>query len=296
MDRLTSMEMFIAVAEAHSFSVAARRLGVSAPSVTRGVNALEERLGVKLLTRTTRSVRLTEVGAAYLPDCRRVTEDAKTIDEAASGAFANPAGNLRLTAPTQFGRLYVMPILTAFLDAYPGVSADALFVDRVVNLMDEGLDVAVRIGSLPPSELAAIRVGAVRQVVCAAPAYLDARGRPDHPHALTGHQVVLAAPVTPAREWRFGQDVAVRVAPRLTVSTVPAALDAARAGWGVTRLLSYQVAPDVEAGRLALVLEDFEPPALPVHLVHPEGRRPAAKLRTFLDFAATRLRASAARW
>lgn len=293
MDRIQALEVFVAVAEAESFAAGARALGLSAPSATRGVNALEARLGARLFTRTTRRVRLTEAGVAYLSDARRILADLQAADDAASGAASRPVGLLRLTCSTEFGRIYVAPILTAYLDAYPEVRADALMVDRVVNLIEEGFDVAVRIGELPSSDLAAVRVGRVRRVVCGAPAYFAAHGRPRVPDDLAGgHRIVSAAPVTATREWRFGRggERSVRVAPRLTVSSVGAAIAAARSGWGLSRVLSYQIGPELAEGTLELVLEADEPDPLPIHLVHLEGRRAAAKVRSFVDFAASRLR------
>jgi len=210
------------------------------------------------------------------------------------GSFARPAGHLRITASTQFGRVYVIPILTDFLDAYPAVSAEGLFVDRIVNLLDEGIDVAVRIGTLPDSGLTARRVGEVRRIVCASPDYLRRHGEPRKPADLKDHRIVAALPVTGGAEWRFSDAVAVRVTPRLAVSTVQTAIEAVHRGWGLTRLLSYQIGPEIEDGSLRTVLEDYEPAPIPIHLVHPEGRRPTEKVRAFLDFAAERLRATPA--
>lgn len=293
MDRLQTLEVFLAVADAESFAAGARRLGLSAPSATRGINALEARLGTRLFTRTTRRVRLTDVGRAYLEDARHVLATLKAADDAARGATATPVGRLRLTCSTEFGRIYVMPILTAYLDAHPQVTGDVLMVDRVVNIVEEGFDVAVRIGPLPPSGLAAIRVGQVRRILCGAPAYFERHGIPRRPADLTDHRVVSAAPVSPAGDWRFGpgpQAETVRVTPRLAVSSVAAAIAVARAGWGLVRVLSYQVGPELAAGQLCAVLESADPAPLPIHLVHVEGRRAPAKVRSFLDFATPRLR------
>lgn len=293
MDRLQTLEVFLAVAEAESFAAGARRLGLSAPSATRGINALEARLGARLFTRTTRRVRLTDVGRAYLDDARHVLATLQAADDAARGATATPVGRLRLTCSTEFGRIYVMPILTAYLDAHPQVSGDVLMVDRVVNMVEEGFDVAVRIGSLPPSGLAAIRVGQVRRILCGAPAYFERHGMPRRPADLAQHRIVSAAPVSPGGDWRFGsgpQAETIRVTPRLTVSSVAAAIAVARAGWGLVRVLSYQVGPELAAGHLNAVLDSAAPAPLPIHLVHVEGRRAPAKVRSFLDFAAPRLR------
>ncbi|MEM7547941.1 MAG: LysR family transcriptional regulator [Pseudomonadota bacterium] len=293
MDRLQSLEVFIAVAEAESFAGGARAMGLSAPSATRGVNALEDRLGARLFTRTTRRVRLTDVGKTYLEDARHVLAQLQTADDAAAGAAMNPVGQLRLTCSTEFGRIYVTPILTEFLDTFTDVTVDVLMVDRIVNIVEEGFDIAVRIGPLPSSGLSAVRVGHVRRIVCGAPSYFDRYGLPRTPADLTAHQIVSAAPVSPVPDWRFGYDLAqvVRVRPRLTVSSAAGAIAVARQGWGLARVLSYQVGPDLQAGTLRSVLEEFEPGPLPIHLVHVEGRRAPAKVRAFVDFAKTRLRA-----
>lgn len=296
MDRLQSLEVFVAVAEAESFAGGARVAGVSAPSATRGINELEERLGARLFTRTTRVVRLTDVGRMYLEDVRSILSDLEGANDAVSGALSRPKGLLRLTSPVEFGRIYVAPILAEYLDLYPEVTADLLMVDRVVNLVEEGLDLGVRIGPLASSGLMALKVGTVRRVVCASPAYLERFGAPRDPEDLIRHRVVTAAIASQGTEWRFGhqQDRTVKVAPRLTVTSVAAAVQLARDGWGLTRALSYQVGPDLQSGALQTVLEEFEPEALPVHLVHYEGRRVSVKLRHFLDLARDRLRQSPA--
>ncbi|MDC0738081.1 LysR family transcriptional regulator [Cognatishimia sp. SS12] len=292
MDRLQTLEVFIAVAEAESFAAGARRLGISAPSATRGVNALEDRLGARLFTRTTRQVRMTDVGRSYLEDARHILAQLQAADDAAAGAMANPVGKLRITCSNEFGRIYVTPILTEFLDTYPDVSADVVMVDRVVNMVEEGFDVAVRIGPLQSSGLTAVRVGSVRRIVCGAPLYFKRHGEPKHPNDLSNHRIVSAAPVSPTTEWRFGRDQSeiVRLTPRLRLSSIAAARTVAMQGWGLVRILSYQVGPELETGHLRAVLEEYEPEPLPIHLVHIEGRRAPAKVRTFIDFAKARLR------
>ncbi|MEX6507224.1 LysR family transcriptional regulator [Jiella sp. M17.18] len=295
MDRLQSLRVFVAVAEAESFAAGARALGLSAPSATRGVSALEAALGARLFTRTTRQVRLTDAGRAYLQDVREILASLQAADEAASGAARTPVGQLRITCPQEFGRIHISPVLTEFLDRHPGVNADVLMVDRVVNLVEEGFDVALRIGPLPSSGLVAVRVGQVRRVVCGAPGYFAERGCPQDPAELASHRVVAVAPLNAGRPWRFGPDgqQTVRLDPRLSVSSVAAAIEIARRGWGICQALSYQVSADLEAGRLKVVLEDWEPDPLPIHLVHIEGRRAASKVRAFIDFAAERLRHTA---
>ena len=292
MDRLQSLEVFIAVAEAESFAGGARAMGLSAPSATRGVNALEERLGARLFTRTTRRVRLTEVGRAYLEDARHILGQLQAADDAAAGASTNPVGQLRLTCSNEFGRIYVAPILTEFLDTFPDVTADVLMVDRIVNMVEEGFDVAVRIGPLASSGMSAVKVGQVRRLVCGSPAYFDRCGIPQTPADLRSHQIVSAAPVSPVAEWRFGDDMQdiVRVKPRLRVSSVAAGIAVARQGWGLVRALSYQVGPDLDNGTLVSILDQHEPEPLPIHLVHVDGRRVPAKVRAFIELAKLRLR------
>lgn len=297
MDRFHLLSVFVAVAEEASFAAAARRLQQSPPAVTRAVSALEERLGVRLLTRTTRIVRVTEAGARYLEDARRILNDLEEADRAAAGNNATPRGLLAVTAPVLFGKLYVMPLIVEYQTTYAQTTVSALLVDRVVNLVEEGLDVGIRIGVLPDSTLRAIRVGQVRRVVCAAPAYLEQHGIPQVPDDLREHCIVAATGLSPTPEWSFQQNGAkrtVKVAPRILVNTNDGALAAARAGFGLTRLLSYQVAPQLASGELKRVLGAFEETALPVHVLHREGRHGSAKVRSFVDLAVERLRADQA--
>jgi DNA-binding transcriptional LysR family regulator len=292
MDRFHLMSVFVAVAEEESFAGGARRLGMSPPAVTRAIAALEQHVGSKLLTRTTRFVRATDAGLRYLESARRILAEADEADEAAAGVHAAPRGQLAVTAPVLFGSMFVMPGIVDYLGRYPGVSVSALFLDRLVNLVEEGLDVGVRIGELPDSTMRAIPVGQVRRLVCAAPQYLLQHGTPTHPNELAGHTVISASAVTPATEWRFGaasQPIVVKVSPRLTVSNNSAAIEAVLLGFGVTRLMSYQVAAHLAAGRLQRLLPDYEPPPLPIHVLHREGRQASAKVRTFVDFIVARL-------
>ncbi|MEO9820418.1 MAG: LysR family transcriptional regulator [Paracoccaceae bacterium] len=296
MDRIQTLEVFVAVAEAQSFAAGARNMGLSAPSATRGINALEDRLGARLFTRTTRQVRLTDVGIAYLEDARGILGQLQAADDAAAGAAINPTGTLRITCSNEFGRIYIMPILTEYLDSFPDVKANVLMLDRVVSLVEEGLDVGVRIGPLPSSDLSAVRVGSVRRVVCGSPEYLREHGYPKSPRDLQNHRFVAASPVNPAADWRFGPDMktTVKMDPPLVVTSIAAAIEVARSGWGLTQVLSYQIGPDLESGALEIVLEDDEPAPLPIHLVHVEGRRAAAKVRSFIEFAKLRLRKNSA--
>jgi DNA-binding transcriptional LysR family regulator len=295
MDRLETMRVFAAVAEAQGFAPAARRLRLSAPAVTRAVAALEDRLGARLLHRTTRVVRLTEAGTHFLADCKRILGELEEAEAAATGSHSELRGPLAITAPLMFGRLHVAPIVLDFLKRHPGVVARTLYLDRVTDLIEEGIDTAVRIGALPDSSLTAIRVGSMRRIICASPRYLRARGTPRAPADLAGHDAVAFGGTTPLREWTFGAEGARQtVTPlvRLEVNSAEVAVAAATAGQGVTRVLYYQAARELRAGKLRVVLAEFEPPALPIHVVHAEGRRVAARVRAFVDFAAKRLRAN----
>lgn len=296
MDRLQSLKVFVAVAEAESFAAGARAAGLSAPSATRSVKALETALGARLLTRTTRQVRLTEVGRAYLRDVREILANLQVADESASGTAGSPAGHLRITCPQEFGRIYMAPLVANFLDRHAGMRAEVLMVDRIVNIVEEGFDIALRIGPLPSSGLIALRVGQVRRVVCGAPEYFETRGRPKTLAELKHHRLLSVAPINSGRRWQFleGNGGTAGLNSRLSTSSVAAAIDLARRGWCLCQVLSYQIGPDIEAGMLETVLESHEVAPLPVHLVHAEGRRAPAKIRAFLDFAAERLRDVAA--
>lgn len=290
MDRFHAMHVFTTVAETGSFSRAATVLHLSAPAATRAVAALEAVVGTRLFSRTTRSVVLTEAGRRYFDDCKRILTELADAEAAAAGSYNLPQGELSVTAPVLFGEMYVLPVVTSFLDLHPGITARTVFVDRVTNLVDEGLDVAIRIGELPDSSQSAIRVGAVRRVVCSSPAYLEAHGEPKEPEDLRHHRLVVSTGSSMPVEWRFGGRAPVTVKPALSCNTTRATVLAAVEGFGVTRRLSYQVAPEVAAGRLKIILPEFQEPPLPVHVIHTEGRRAAAKVRAFVDFAVEQLR------
>ena len=297
MDRFHLMNVFIAVAEEESFSAGARRLGMSPPAATRAIAMLEARLGIKLLTRTTRYVRATDAGVRYLESARRILTELDEVDEAVAGVHAIPRGQIAITAPALFGNMYVLPCVVDYLKKYPHVSASTQFLDRIVNLLEEGVDVGVRIGELPDSSIRAIPVGSVRRVICASPQYLEVHGHPKVPGDLIKHTVISARPVTPNAEWKLGvgkNTVAVKVSPRLTVTSNDAAIQAALQGFGVTRLMSYQVAGHVSAGRLKLVLDDYTSGRLPIHVIHMEGRQASAKVRTFIDLLVDQLRSDTA--
>lgn len=297
MDRFFQMGVYVAVAEEQSFAAAARRLGMSAPAVTRAIAALEETLGVKLLSRTTRYVRTTDAGQRYLDDARQILARVQEADEGAAGINADPRGHLTVTAPVLFGKIFVMPHLVEFLQRYPSVEVSALFLDRVVNMMEEGVDVGVRIGALPDSSMRALRVGQVRRICCASPDYLAQHGIPQTPEDLSRHHIVAASGVTPSIEWKFGDGdkvKAIRLKPRLTVSSNDGAIAAVLKNAGITRLLSYQVAHELERGTLKTILSEYEAAALPIHVVHREGRDGSAKIRSFVDFMAQALRSHSA--
>lgn len=293
MDRLDAMRAFVAIGEAGSLTAAAKRLHLPLPTLSRKLAQLEAHLGARLLTRTTRRFALTEPGRGYLESCRRLLAEIDEAERQAAGEYEAPRGRLLVTAPIVFGRLHVLPIVMEFLKTYPEVELRLSLADRIVDLAEENLDVGIRIGLLPSSALIAARVGAVRLISCAAPDYLKAHFTPRHPADLARLQCIASTNLAPPEQWTFhdqGKAIAVAVPARLTVTTAESAIDAAIAGLGVTRLLSYQAAEAIRAKKLQRILKAFEPPELPVHLVHSEARLVPPKLRAFLDFAAPRLR------
>lgn len=293
MDRFQEMQVFAAVAQDQGFSAAARRLGMSAASVTRSVAALEKRIGTLLLTRTTRSVHLSEAGQRYLEDCRRILAEVQEAEDSAAGSHAEPRGQLTITAPVLFGDLFVTPVMVSYLTQFPEVCINGLLVDRVVSMVEEGIDVAVRIGELPDSNQHAIRVGEVRRVICASPQFLEAHGRPTHPQDLTRAAVIATSAIGQMKSWPFleaGAPLNVRPEPRLVVTANQAAITAACLGLGFTRVLSYQVASKVASAELEIVLADFELPPLPIHVVYQGGRNAPARIRSFVDFTVKALR------
>lgn len=292
MDRFHLINVFVAVVDHQGFASAARRLNMSPPAVTRAINELEGHLGLRLLSRTTRTVRVTEAGERYAQDCRRILAEMAEADESAGGLHSAPRGRIGITAPVLFGSLHVTPIVTRYLQRYPAVDAACLFLDRVVNLVDEGVDVAIRIAPLPDSTLQATRVGQVRRVICASPDYLRQHGTPQHPDDLTHHTIVSANSTTTTPQWdlqQAGTPRPVRLKARMITTTNDSAISAAMEGLGLTRLLSYQVAEHLQAGRLQVVLEPFEPPPWPIHVVHREGRQARQRVRAFIDMAIDQL-------
>lgn len=296
MDRLNLMTVFVAVAEAESFAGGARRLQMSPPAVTRAVAALEQRLGVKLLNRTTRYVRATDAGQRYLDDARRIIAEADEADEAAAGINAEPRGHLAVTAPALFGKMFILPGIVEYLQRYPEMEVSTMFLDRVVNLLEEGQDVGIRIGELPDSSMKALRVGQVHRVLCASADYLAKQGTPMRPADILEHTLISSSAVSATHEWRFGHGAkhrteSIKIKPRLTVTTNDAAIEAAVQGFGITRLMSYQAAPYLASGQLRLILQKFEPAPMPIHVLHREGRYASVKIRSFVDLIAGRLRA-----
>jgi DNA-binding transcriptional LysR family regulator len=294
MDRLDAMKVFQMAVEVGSLSGAGRKLGMPLATVSRKLSDLEAHLKARLLVRSTRKLTLTDAGRAYFTSCKRILEDVQEAEHVASGEYTAPKGELIVTAPVVFGRLHVLPIVAEFLDAYPQVDVRLHFGDRIANLLEDHIDLAVRIGELPDSTLSATRVGVVRRVLCASPQYLTANGTPHSLDQLGAHRIIAFEALMSPGTWTFrthGAEVSVPIRPRLTVNTAEAAMDAALLGFGITRVLSYQMAGAGRAGLLRVVLADHEPAALPVHLVYSRQGLLPVKLRAFLDFALPRLRA-----
>jgi DNA-binding transcriptional LysR family regulator len=293
-DRLQAMNVFLSAVEGGSLSAAGRKLGMPLATVSRNLSELEAHLKARLLNRSTRGLTLTDAGRDYLAACKRILEDLGEAERAAAGEFSEPRGDLVVTAPIVFGRLHVLPVIAEFLAAYPEVDVRLVQGDRIVHLLDEHVDLAVRIGELPDSRLTATRVGATQRVVCASPGYIAAHGAPWVPADLGGHRCISFEAMGAAEAWRFpdpaGGDVNVSVRSRLVVNTAEAAIDAAIAGAGVTRVLCYQIGAAERSGLLQRLLREYEPPPLPISLVDGGQRRLPLKLRAFLDFATPRLR------
>jgi len=290
MDRLDAMTVFLAVVDAGSLSGAGRQLAMPLATVSRKLAELESHLGARLLNRSTRRLEITDAGRGYEQACRRILDDVAGAEAAVAGEYDTPRGELAVTAPLVFGRLHVLPVVNDFLRANAEVDVRLALGDRIAHLIDEHVDVAVRIGALPDSRLSATRLGQLRSVVCASPAWLKAHGTPRTPDELASHRCITFESTFPG-PWRFAGGATFTPArPRLVVNTAEAAVDAAVAGLGVTRLLSYQADAALREKRLRLLLRDFEPDPVPVNLVWDGQQRVTSKLRTFLDFAAPRLR------
>jgi len=286
MDRIDAMQAFVAVADLQGFAPAARKLRLSPSAVTRLIAALEERLGARLLQRTTRSVALTDAGTRYLERARRILADVEEAELAAEGERTRPSGRLVVSAPVGFGRLHVSPVMAAYLQRYPEVAAELRLEDRVVNLVEDGIDLAVRIGILADSSLVARHVGEMRRIVVASPDYLKRHGEPKTPAEIAGHQTIQFGANAVTREWRFadgGREFRLEIAPRFACNVADAAIQYAEQGGGLTRVLAYQAAEAIRRGSLKIVLQKFEQPALPIHIVYPTSRLLSAKVRAFID-------------
>ena len=294
MDRLEAMSAFLAAVEAGSLSGASRKLGMPLATLSRKVSELETHLRTRLVTRTSRRLILTDAGRSYVAACNRILDDIREAERAAAGEYSAPKGELIITAPIVFGRLHVLPVLLEFLNTYPEIDVRMTLADRVVNLQEDHVDLAVRIGELPDSSLVAMRVGSIGRVVCGSPAYFAERGTPKRPNELSKHDCITFNGLTSPEAWIFlsGKGtISVAVHSRLIVNTAEAAIDAAITGLGITRVLSYQVADALRTGALLLALREFEPPPVPVSMVHAGQVRLTLKLRAILDFAAPRLKA-----
>ena len=299
MDRLEGMSIVLAVAEVGSLSAAARRLNTPVATASRKISELEAHLRTKLFDRTAHKLALTVAGSSYVAASKRILADLTEAERAASGEYSAPTGELIITGPVNLGRLLLVPILAEFLRVYPKIDARLVLIDRIVSLPEDHVDVALRVGVLPDSRLIASRVGSVRRVTCASPAYLAARGTPSTPDDLAGHDCITYESILAPNAWRFVRDkteITVSVQPRLVVSHVEAACDAALAGIGIARVFYHHVAASIEAGTLVTVLADFETKPLPVNLLYAAGRFLPIKVRAFLDFAAPRLKAQLTRY
>jgi DNA-binding transcriptional LysR family regulator len=286
MDRLDAMQAFIAVADLQGFAPAARKLGLSPSGVTRLIAALEDRLGARLLQRTTRSVTLTDVGARYLERAKRIVADVEEAEGSAQDERARPSGRLVVSAPDGFGRLHVSSVMSAYLKRYPEVNAELRLSDRMINLVEDGVDLAVRIGHLADSSLVARHVGEMRRIVVASKAYLKQHGEPKTPQAIAPHRTIQFGAAGTAPDWRFveqGNEIRITPAPRFSTNSADAAIRYAVQGGGLTRVLAYQAAEAIKSGKLQIVLAKFEQPALPIQIVYPTSRLLSAKVRAFID-------------
>ena len=286
MDRIDAMHAFVAVADLQGFAPAARKLGLSPSGVTRLIAALEERLGARLLQRTTRSVTLTDVGARYLERARRILADVEEAERSAQAERTQPSGRLVVSAPIGFGRIHVSPVMSAYLRRFPEVSGDLRLSDQMINLVEDGVDLAVRIGHLADSSVVARHVGEMRRIVVASKDYLAQRGEPKTPAAIASHDTIQFSAASASPDWHFveqGCEVRVPSVPRFTTNSADAAIQYAEQGGGLTRVLAYQAAASIKGGRLRIVLADYEQPPVPIHIVYPTSRLLSAKVRTFVD-------------
>jgi DNA-binding transcriptional LysR family regulator len=289
MDRLDAMTAFVTVCETGSLTAAARRLGLSPSVMSRQIAALESHLGARLFHRTTRSLSLTDAGTRYLERVRRILADLGEAELAAQSERAEPSGRLAVTAPVIFGRLHVAPLLASLVERHPKVSVELNLSDRFVNLIEEGLDLAIRIGHLPDSQLIARRFGETRRALIASPAYLAKAGVPQHPDDLARHDTIAFLPGTPPFDWHFYQgeaDLRVRLEPRFVTNSGDTAIALACDGVGIARVLYYQVRDAIREGRLVEVLSPFAPHPVPIHAVYPSARLLSGKVRAFVEMIA----------
>jgi DNA-binding transcriptional LysR family regulator len=294
MDRFEAMRTLVAAVDGGSLSAASRSLGVPLPTVSRRVSDLEAHLRAQLVIRTSRKLLLTDVGRAYVETCRQILDELDDAERLATGEYRTPRGDLLITAPVMFGRLHVEPVVLDFLKAYPDINVRLVLADYLIDLAENRVDLAVRIGDLPDSGLVATRLGAVNWITCASPAYLKAKGTPQTVDDLARHDCIAFEGLYSTGSWEFGQGKAQRtvpIRPQFSVNTASGAIDAALGGVGIARILSYQAARAIAAGQLVPVLEAFQTPPRPVHLVHGGQSILPLKLRAFLDFAAPRLKA-----
>src|SRR6204780_4633858 len=286
MDRIDAMQAFVAVAALRGFAPAARKLGLSPSGMTRLIAALEDRLGARLLQRTTRSVALTDVGARYLERIKRILADVEEAEGSVRDQRTRPSGRLVVSAPIGFGRLPVSPVMSAYLKRYSEVSGELRLSDRVINLVEDGVDLAVRIGLLADSSLVARQVGEMRRIVVASSAYLEAHGEPATPAAIASRATIQFGATAAPPDWRFaedGREVRVTPAPRFVTNSADAAIQYAESGGGLTRVMFYQAADALRRGGLRIVLAQYEPPPLPIHLVYPTSRLLSHNMRAFID-------------
>ncbi len=286
MDRIDAMNVFVAVADQQGFAPAARKLGLSTSAVTRMVAALEDKVGARLLQRTTRSVTLTDVGTRYLERARRILADIEEAEASTRAERTQPSGRLVISAPLVFGRLHVRPLVTAYLERYPDVSAELRLSDRMINLVEDGIDIAVRVGELADSTLVARHIGDMRRLTVASPDYLKRRGMPQTPLDLAGHDLIQFTSTSSLSDWRFvdnGREVRVPRTSRFATNSADAAIQHAEQGGGVALVLAYQAADAIAHGRLQILLTGYEPPPSPIHLVYPTSRLLSAKVRAFVD-------------
>ncbi len=286
MDRIDAMQAFVAVADLQGFAPAARKLGLSPSAITRLIAALEERLGARLLQRTTRQVTLTDAGSRYLERARRILADVEEAEDAVESERTRPEGRLVISAPFGFGRLHVSPVVSAYLKRYPDVGVDLRLSDRRINLVEDGVDLAVRLGHLPDSTLVARHVGQMRRIVVASAGYLKRRGEPKRPADLISHDTIQFGAMTATPDWRFvenGQEIRITPTPRFTSNSSDSAIQFAEQDGGLTRVMAYQAAESLKAKRVRIVLAAFEQPPVPIHIVYPTSRLLSAKVRTFID-------------